>query len=238
LKFEFYNLDMIACLFDIDGTLLSSGGAGKHAMYAAITSEFGIADLNDGVPFAGRTDRAIGRDLFLNHGMQDSGANWHRFVRAYLEHLPHSLHTRPGCVLPGVAALLEKLRQREDVAIGLLTGNLRNGAHAKLAHYGIDSYFQFGGFGDDHLDRCDVAREAIGALAAHVGTEVAAQNVWVIGDTPLDIQCARSVGARVLAVCTGFHAANDLAADRPDLLLPDLSETSAFVAALGFESRS
>src|SRR5262245_30598819 len=97
---------MIACLFDIDGTLLSSGGAGKHAMYAAIASEFGVTELNDGVPFAGRTDRAIGRDLFLKHGILDSSDNWQRFVQSYLKHLPGSLRTKPGCVLPGVAELL------------------------------------------------------------------------------------------------------------------------------------
>src|SRR5262245_21448145 len=129
---------MIACLFDIDGTLLSSGGAGKHAMYAAISSEFGIAQLFDEVPFAGRTDRAIGRDLFLNHGLEDSDENWRRFVRAYLNHLPSSLHAAPGRILPGVSGLLADLARRAHVAVGLLTGNLRDGARAKLAHYAID----------------------------------------------------------------------------------------------------
>jgi phosphoglycolate phosphatase-like HAD superfamily hydrolase len=223
---------MFACLFDIDGTLLSSGGAGKHAMYAAIASEFGVADLNDGVPFAGRTDRAIGRDLFLQHGLDDSPENWRRFVRAYLGHLPQSLRERPGRVLPGVRSVLAELGARSDVIVGLLTGNLRHGARAKLNHYGIDSYFQFGGFGDNHLDRNNVACEAIQALSAHASVPIAVEHVWVIGDTPLDIHCARSVGARVLAVCTGFHAAAELAAERPDLLLSDLSDASQLMAAL------
>jgi phosphoglycolate phosphatase len=223
---------MFACLFDIDGTLLSSGGAGKYAMYAAIASEFGVAELHDGVPFTGRTDRAIGRDLFEKHGVHDSVENWRRFVRAYLQHLPQSLHTRPGRVLPGVQSLLTALRGQTDVAIGLLTGNLRDGARTKLAYYGIDDFFDFGGFGDEHLDRNDVAREAIDSLSAHTGVRIAVQDVWVIGDTPLDILCARSVGARVLAVCTGLHSASELASEGPDLLLPDLSDASQLLTAL------
>jgi phosphoglycolate phosphatase-like HAD superfamily hydrolase len=223
---------MFACLFDIDGTLLSSGGAGKHAMYAAIASEFGVEQLNDGVPFAGRTDRAIGRDLFLKHGLHDSAENWLRFVRAYLRHLPQALHSRPGSVLPGVRSLLDQLRGRTNVLTGLLTGNLCDGARAKLSHYEIASYFAFGGFGDEHLDRCDVAREAVKAIASHYDQPVAADRVWVIGDTPLDIQCARAIGARVLAVCTGFHNASELAAERPDLLLTDLSDPSDLIGAL------
>jgi phosphoglycolate phosphatase len=228
-----YNPRMFACLFDIDGTLLSSGGAGKHAMYAAIASEFGVGELLDNVPFAGRTDRAIGRDLFTTHGLEDSDANWGRFTRAYLQHLPQSLKLRPGCVLPGVAGLLAALQQRDDVVVGLLTGNLRDGARTKLAHYAIDQYFRFGGFGDRHLDRCDVARDAVRALSEHHPARFDARDVWVIGDTPLDIECARSIGARVLAVCTGFHSADELAGHEPDLLLRDLVDASTLLAELG-----
>src|SRR5262245_16432847 len=106
---------MFFCLFDIDGTLLSSGGAGQHAMYEAIASEFGVTELNDGVPFAGRTDRAIACDLFAKHGVENTAENWSRFVRAYLTHLPHALESRPGCVLPGVQALVTTLHSRADV---------------------------------------------------------------------------------------------------------------------------
>ena len=222
---------MHTCLFDIDGTLLSSGGAGKHAMYAAIGSEFGVSDLDDGIPFAGRTDRAIARDLFLRHGLEDTEANWRRFVDAYLAHLPRSLVSRPGRVLPGVASLLELLRGRGDVAIGLLTGNLRDGAASKLRHYQIERYFAFGGFGDRHFDRNDVAREALAAAVEHLSGPVDMERIWVIGDTPLDVYCARSIGAKILAVCTGFHSRADLAAEKPDILLDDLSYTSSLLAA-------
>jgi phosphoglycolate phosphatase-like HAD superfamily hydrolase len=221
---------MVTCLFDIDGTLLSSGGAGKHAMYAAMVAEFGVIELHDDVPFAGRTDRAIGRDLFLRHSLEDSEANWRRFERAYLEHLPQSLVSRPGRVLPGVAELLEQLHRRGDVSIGLLTGNLRDGASNKLRHYGIDHYFAFGGFGDRHFDRNDVAREAYAEVVKRLPAPVSLQHLWVIGDTPLDVRCARSIGAKILAVCTGFHSRAELAVEQPDILLDDLSDPSALLA--------
>jgi phosphoglycolate phosphatase-like HAD superfamily hydrolase len=202
-------------------------------MYAAIASEFGIRELNDDVAFAGRTDRAIGRDLFLKHGIADSDENRQRFTLAYLRQLPESLNTRPGRVLPGVAELLGQLYKRERIVIGLLTGNLRRGAAAKLSHYSINHFFQFGGFGDRHFDRCDVASEAIAALSNHISVKIPPRDVWVIGDTPLDIQCARSIGARVLAVCTGFHSARELESDRPDMLVEDLSNTAEIIAAIG-----
>jgi phosphoglycolate phosphatase-like HAD superfamily hydrolase len=223
---------MYVCLFDIDGTLLSSGGAGKHAMYAAIRSEFAVAEVIDGVPFAGRTDRAIVRDVFALHSIDDSPQNWQRFLTAYLRHLPRSLTQRPGKVLPGVSELLDQLRARGDVAIGLLTGNVRDGARAKLSHYGLYEYFAFGGYGDDHLDRNDVAREALERVNAHAKGPVHPASIWVIGDTPLDVRCARAVGARCLAVASGFHSWEQLAAEAPDLLLPDLSQASLLCDSL------
>ncbi len=223
---------MFACLFDIDGTLLSSGGAGKHAMYAALASEFGLGEIDDGVPFAGRTDRAIGHDLFLRHNIDDTAINWQRFVRAYLGHLPDSLSSRPGRVLPGVADLLERLRSLSHVAIGLLTGNIRDGAQGKLQHYGISDYFAFGGFGDCHFDRNAVAHEALSQLRAHMQTELSAENVWVIGDTPLDVRCARSIGAHVLAVSTGLHTPEELAVESPDILVTELTQSEALLDAI------
>src|SRR5437660_12530527 len=123
---------MVVCLFDIDGTLLSSGGAGKAAMEAALATAFGVPASADGIPFSGRTDRAIGRDLFHHHGVEPSEDNWRRFVAAYLGHLPACLGTHNGKVLPGIALLLESLALLGDVAVGLLTGNIRDGARLKL----------------------------------------------------------------------------------------------------------
>ena len=199
-------------------------------MEAALASEFGVSDSADHVPFSGRTDRAIARDLFGLRGIEDSPENWRRFVRGYLGHLPGFLARYQGLVLPGIAELLEKLAARRDVAVGLLTGNIRDGARLKLGHYGLYHHFAFGGFGDQHLDRDAVARDALAAVHSHCNGSVDCGRIWVIGDTPLDIRCARAIGARAVAVGTGWHALEDLAAERPDLVLADLSDPGPLFA--------
>jgi phosphoglycolate phosphatase len=214
---------MHVCLFDIDGTLISSGGAGKLALEKALASEFGIDRLIEKLLLSGRTDRAIIRDLFRLHDLDESAENLRRLLAGYLRHLPACLAASQGRVLPGVVALLEQLRAQSRVAVGLLTGNVRDGARLKLGHFGIHHHFQFGGFGDLHLDRDDVAREALQAIHGRFNGSVQPERVWVIGDTPLDIRCARSIGARAVAVATGWHAAGELAEHGPDLLLADLS---------------
>jgi phosphoglycolate phosphatase len=216
---------MHVCLFDIDGTLISSGGAGKRALEKALASEFGIDDRPiEKLLLSGRTDRAILRDLFRLHALEESAGNLQRLLAGYLHHLPACLAASQGRVLPGIVALLEHLRADGRVAVGLLTGNVRDGARLKLGHFGIHHHFEFGGFGDVHLDRDDVAREALQAIHGRFNGSVAPERIWVIGDTPLDIRCARSIGARAVAVTTGWHSAEELAGHRPDLLLTDLSD--------------
>jgi phosphoglycolate phosphatase-like HAD superfamily hydrolase len=221
---------MHVCLFDIDGTLISSGGAGKAALEAAMAAAFGITGEIAQVPLSGRTDRSITRDLFRHHVIEDSPENWNRLLERYLHHLPHSLATHAGKVLPGIAELLAELHQRGDVALGLLTGNVRAGARTKLGHFGLYDYFTFGGFGDHHFDRDDVAREALAEVQRLHNGSVLPECVWVIGDTPLDVQCARAIGARAVAVATGWHAREELAEHQPDLLLDDLSDAAPLFA--------
>ena len=222
---------MKVCLFDIDGTLVSTGGAGKAAMEAALVSEFGVVEVIDGIPFSGRTDRAIGRDLLLRHHVEASPARWQQLVDAYLGHLPAFLAAREGRVLPGIKALLDALKQQRYTA-GLLTGNIREGARIKLARYGLWDYFAFGSFGDEHFDRDDVAREAVAALKVYLDALPGPGRLWVIGDTPLDIRCARCIGARVAAVATGWHSMDELAYEKPDLLLEDLSNPEPLLSEL------
>jgi phosphoglycolate phosphatase len=222
---------MFVCLFDIDGTLLRSGGAGKAAMEAALGTAFGVPNSADGIPFSGRTDRSIGRDLFRLHGVETTPGNWQGFLTAYLHHLPSCLDRHQGEVLPGIAALLQRLAQREDVSMGLLTGNVRAGARLKLEHFGLFEYFAFGGYGDDHWERDDVAREALAMAREALGDSLHPERIWVIGDTPLDIQCARAIGARVLAVATGWHSLEELAREKPDLALTDLTNPDEWLAA-------
>jgi phosphoglycolate phosphatase-like HAD superfamily hydrolase len=220
---------MHICLFDIDGTLLSSGGAGKAAMESALATEFGLASVQQGIPYSGRTDRAIGWDLLKLHGIEPSPATWQQLQDAYLRILPASLARYQGKVLPGIAGLLDHLGGRDDMVVGLLTGNIRKGARAKLAHFGLFDHFAFGGFGDDHFERDDVAREALAAARAYCDS-VSCERIWVIGDTPLDVRCARAIGVRVAAVATGIHSLDELEAERPDLLLADLSDTRPLLA--------
>lgn len=220
---------MHICLFDIDGTLLNSGGAGKAAMESALATEFGLGRVQQGVPYSGRTDRAIGHELLRIHGIEPTPANWRRLQRAYLGNLPSCLGRHNGKVLPGIAALLGRLRNHDGAAVGLLTGNIRAGAEAKLGYFGLFHHFQFGGFGDEHLERDDVAREALAAAHAFCG-RVACERIWVIGDTPLDVRCARAIGARVAAVATGVHSLAELEAEQPDLLLADLSDAAPLLA--------
>jgi phosphoglycolate phosphatase-like HAD superfamily hydrolase len=215
---------MHVCLFDIDGTLISSGGAGKRALEEALASEFGITQPIEKLLLSGRTDRAIMQDLFRMHALEESPANRKRLRAGYLRHLPACLAAAQGRVLPGIAAFLERLRAEEKAGIGLLTGNLREGARLKLGHFDLFQHFAFGGYGDDHLDRDDVAREALAAVHERFNGSICPERIWVIGDTPLDIRCARSIGARVAAVGTGWHSLEELAAHEPDLLLSDLSD--------------
>lgn len=214
-------------LFDIDGTLLASGGAGKAALESALTEDFGI-ELKSEVPYSGRTDRAIVRELLHVHGIEETPAVLDKLVAGYLRRLPDCLRHKEGRVLPGIASLLELMRGRDGAAIGLLTGNVRAGAKVKLGHFGLFEHFAFGGFGDHHFDRDDVAREALAAVRDHrPGARV--DQIWVIGDTPLDVRCARAIGAKVLAVATGVHSIEELTASRPDLVLADLSDPKEFV---------
>lgn len=214
---------MYVLLFDIDGTLLNSGGAGKSAIEEALAVQFGVA-VTAQVTYSGRTDRAIGRDLLRLHGIAETAENWQRLLTGYLERLPAALARHRGQVLPGIAELIGQLEARTDAVLGLLTGNVHAGARLKLGHFGLFEQFAFGGFGDHHYDRDEVAHLALAAARAHLKREVAAERVWVIGDTPLDVRGARAIGARAVAVATGWHSLGELAAVGPDVLVADLSD--------------
>ncbi len=222
---------MPVILFDIDGTLVRTGGAGKAAMEAALCEDFGVRLSSEEVPYSGRTDRAIGRDLLAAHGIAPTAANQSKLVEGYLTRLPYYLGRFDGRVCPGVPELLAVLRKRADVLLGLLTGNVRRGAEHKLGHYGLWDAFTVGGFGDEHEDRDDVARSALQSIERHVGRRVNPADVWVIGDTPLDVRCARAVGAKAVAVATGWHHLDDLVASGPDFALADLSDPAVLLRA-------
>jgi phosphoglycolate phosphatase-like HAD superfamily hydrolase len=220
-------------LFDIDGTLIRSGGAGKEAMEGALRSEFGLTDLIDGVPYSGRTDPSISHDLLAIHGVDPSDENIARLRVAYLERLPDALKFRQGVVLPGVRELLDRLLHQPDIVMGLLTGNVRDGAECKLGHFDLWRYFPFGAFGDGIHDRDDIARGAITIIANHTRREVIPESVWVIGDTPLDVKCARAIGAKAVAVATGWDSFETLERSGADYVLRDFREVDHLLAAWG-----
>jgi phosphoglycolate phosphatase len=214
-------------LFDIDGTLITSGGAGLVAMAAAFEHVYGVCDKASDVKFSGRTDRVIARDLAQAHGFDDDDSKWKLFRAAYLERLPHALENCTGRLLPGVSGLLDELAANDGHRLGLLTGNIREGAKLKLSYYGVWDRFEFGGFGDQHYDRNDVAKAAFAAAKDAVCGKIAPSDVWVVGDTPLDVACARAIGANALAVATGAYDSAALAECRPDVLVEDLSQFRA-----------
>jgi phosphoglycolate phosphatase-like HAD superfamily hydrolase len=222
---------MRVCLFDIDGTLLSSGGAGKAAMEAALVEEFGLPGVLHQISYSGRTDRAITWDLLHAHQLDPHDSHRERLLNGYLRRLPDSLCRGQGRVLPGIHELLDELGQRDDVVLGLLTGNIRAGSRIKLGHFGIDQHFRFGGYGDEHLDRDDVARAALADVHRHLNGTVRPEHIWVIGDTPLDVRCARAIGANVAAVATGWHTLDELRAAEPDLLFADLADAASLLVA-------
>ncbi|MFT5523121.1 MAG: phosphoglycolate phosphatase [Pirellulaceae bacterium] len=222
---------MFVLLFDIDGTLIRSGGAGIAALNQVCEKAFGKTGQKS-VPVHGCTDRGIISSLFAAHDIENTQENWDTFQETYLGILPNTLNERPGRVLPGVHDLLDELRPRTDVALGLLTGNTQRAAEIKLNHFGLSGYFEFGGFGEHHSHRDDVARLAYANACNHLDAEVPSERVWVLGDTPADIQCGRAINANVLAVLTGGVDRELLANGNPDLLLDDLSDAREFISKL------
>ena len=215
-------------LWDIDGTLLTTGGAGMDALSTAVGTVFGIGKPIDDIDFAGRTDRWIMRRIFEKFHLQATEENFHRLAEGYLAALPAELAKRAVRPLPGIRPLLESASARGDTALGLLTGNLRRGAEAKLSSRDLWRYFPFGAFADDAEDRNLLGPHALQRARTHHRVEFAPGDTWVIGDTPHDITCARAFGARAVAVATGRHSIAELQAFGPDAVFPDLADTDAF----------
>jgi phosphoglycolate phosphatase len=232
---------MHICLLDIDGTLLLSGGAGQKAFAQTLADEFGIGEIIHPVMFAGRSDRAIALELFRLHGLDESTDNWQRFCTGYLSRLEAALVANQGYLLPGAAALVTTLADRDDVALGLLTGNVREGAKRKLTHYNLWHRFAFGGYGDDHVDRCDIAAAALAAAREHINGHANGSTsdgkkfdgeIIVIGDTTHDITCGRSIGARCVAVPTGHTTPDELRQSNPDLFLETLEDLAPILSLI------
>jgi phosphoglycolate phosphatase len=215
-------------LFDIDGTLIRTNGAGVEAFGVALAEAFGLERATAGVRFAGRTDVSLVREIFNRAGIEATPANFQRFFERYVFHLQTLIAGRGGSVCPGVREFMEGLRALpRPPVIGLLTGNIRQGAEIKLRHFGLWEAFAFGGFADDHEDRNQIAAAAQERGRRHLGHDLAGEEIVVVGDTQHDVRCGRAIGARVLAVATGGETLEQLHPHAPDWLRRDLSEVTA-----------
>jgi len=222
-------------LFDIDGTLLSARGAGRRALGRALERVYGTSGAIDGYDFRGKTDPGIVMDLMLGAGLPRE-AVWERLgdcFEEYVRGLVGEIGDGRGVVtLPGVMQLVSRLDSTPEVLLGLLTGNIEEGARVKLAPTGLWPYFQMGAFGSDDADRRRLPSLAARRAEALTGRPFRPQDVLVIGDTPLDIECARAFGAVAVAVATGQYARAELLAEEPDLLFDSFADADGAAAEL------
>jgi phosphoglycolate phosphatase-like HAD superfamily hydrolase len=221
-------------LFDIDGTLINSGGAGIYALKLALVERFGITDGLHDIEIAGMTDSGIVVSILNKHKVPATNENIAAFLDSYVHFLSLELPRRQGKLLPGVLELLEKLKSRKHVVLALLTGNVSRGAELKLDHYGVWHFFEFGAFADDHQDRNKLGPFARARAKEKHGREFSAAEIDVIGDTPRDIACGKAFGARTIAVATGTWTREQLAEHQPDFLIDDLADVDRVIDTLGW----
>jgi phosphoglycolate phosphatase len=215
-------------LFDIDGTLVHTGGAGVKAFGKVFATEFGATDHMERLKFAGRTDVSLVREFFSYHDIEASPEHFQRFFERYVFWLDHILAHSKTEACPGIWEFIRDLRKlSRPPLLGLLTGNIRLGAEIKLRHFNLWNEFETGAFADDQEDRDQIAAIAFQRGRRLLKGKLSAEQVLVIGDTSLDIRCARAIGAKVLAVATGGHPLEELRRHQPDWAVKDLRKISA-----------
>ena len=227
---------MKVVLFDIDGTLLWTDGAGRRAVYRALEEVFGQTGP-DKHEFDGKTDPQIVRELMQRGGIPDDTIDelLPEALDRYVRYLRHELggEDHAGKTYPGIAELLDALEARDDVLLGLLTGNVHEGAAAKLAAVGIDrARFKVGAFGSDHHSRPELPGIARARAEELLGRDIPGRDVVVIGDTPADMGCGTGIGARAIGVATGRYTVEDLRACNAAAVFADLSATDDVVRAI------
>lgn len=223
-------------LFDIDGTMLKSEGVGRASMESALTSVFGSPG-NGLYRYDGKTDKQIVREVMKGEGHGDELID--ERMDSVMEHYVGGLDERIGSgeykvrTLPGIPELLDALEKRDDVILGLLTGNIVQGAKRKLAAAGVDfGRFRINAFGSDHEHRPMLPAIAQQRAKQSLGLDLAGDRIYVIGDTPADIACGRELGARAIAVATGHYSVEDLRAHDPFAVFENLSDTPAVVGMI------
>ncbi|MFL5593483.1 MAG: HAD family hydrolase [Gemmatimonadaceae bacterium] len=217
-------------LFDIDGTLLNSGGMGRASMQRALGKVFGSPG-NPAYRYDGKTDKQIVRDVMRLEGHSDEhiDSRMEKLIELYLDGLREGakggkFNVRP---LTGVVELLDALEKRDDVVLGLLTGNVEPGARIKLKAAGIDpDRFKINAFGSDHEHRPELPAIAQRRASETLGVDIAGDRLVVIGDTPADIECGRSLGAKAIGIASGHYTVDQLQAHNPYAVFPSLKNTS------------
>jgi phosphoglycolate phosphatase-like HAD superfamily hydrolase len=222
----------IVC-FDIDGTLIRTDGAGRRAIQRALVDVLGTAGPIDELRFDGRTDGDIVLRLAEGAGIEITGERMNDVLARYELLLDEELR-RPGhvtTVFPGVLEALDALEQRPfDAVLGLVTGNIQGGARLKLQSAGIAfDRFPVGGFGSDHHVRAELPEFARARAESHLGRDVAGSDLVIIGDTPADMTCGNSIGARAIGVATAAYTVDELMAAGACVAFPDLSDTGALL---------
>jgi len=221
-------------LFDVDGTLILSGGAGIRSVNRAFLSLFGVADAMARCRPDGKTDPAIFREVARETLARElSEMEMEKVKDAYLAALREEIRRSPGYrIMPGVPSLLDLLSRQGRFLLALATGNLERGARLKLDPADLNRFFGTGGFGSDDEDRPRLVRAAIRRASEDCSTPIRDEDVFVIGDTPHDIAAARAAGVRCIAVATGSSRPADLERHSPDVVIEDLSDAEAFLSAL------
>lgn len=222
-------------LFDIDGTLLREGVAPKLAFARALRETYDTTGPVSGFRFAGMTDPQCVVEIMRMAGLPEELILRRRdeCLQRYVEHLAVEMREHGGArIFPGVRELLARLHERDDVLVGLLTGNIARGARLKLSRWNLEPYFRFGAFGDDNEDRSALARIALEKAQVLLGRPMSGGETTVVGDTPRDVECARSIGARAVVVATGQVSREELEAADPDALLDSFEDQEASLGAI------
>lgn len=219
-------------LWDIDGTIISSGHAGEAALVSATKKIFGLdLDLSK-IDYMGRTDVKIAYYIFKYFGKESSPEKIEEFVQVYLQGVEDELPKREGHVLPGVREILDRASKDSSYVLALLTGNRRRGAELKLGAYDCWHYFPFGAFADDSMERDELGPYALRRAKEYCGEEIPLSRIFVIGDTPYDIRCGKIISAQTIAVATAGYSMEDLAIHKPAALFRDFSDVEDFFATI------
>jgi phosphoglycolate phosphatase len=221
-------------LFDIDGTLVTTMGAGMESLKIVIEKRWGARDNLSDIEIAGKTDANIAHDILMKYDVDPTPQNVATFLDEYVAHLTRLLPTLHGRALPGIAEILPRMKSNPNRVLGLLTGNVERGAKLKLEHYDLWKFFEFGAFADDHQDRNELGVFARNRAQEKHGHQFDAAQIDVIGDTGHDITCGKAIGARTVAVATGTWSRDRLSKFSPDFLFDDFSDVERVIQTLGW----